>query len=159
MLKLSTANETTIRPQKYIMNFETLDTIADAYIPLLFIFTLAISTYSLWKNRDLLKPRVFSLIYISIVVYGCRYLDEYFQLFKRFNWDYSTHTAASALLATLLCVLIPKYRFPLIFSLVGYFYLMLYQEYHTLIDIGTTLILVLPLGCAGIYAAHRYRFT
>lgn len=65
----------------------------------------------------------------------------------KIGFDYSTHTAVSFSLAIVLSCLSDKLRIPVISSLLAYFLLMLYQRYHSLADILTTLTaLFVPLA-------------
>lgn len=118
--------------------YETLDTIADAYNPFLFIIALIQSIA--WMIQG--EWYVWIKLLISAgIVYGVKYLDTVFKLWESFHLDYSTHTAVAVSLAL---YLVHKnthrkiYAATLYSSLLGYILLMLYQRYHTVQDIMST---------------------
>ena len=128
------------------LSYETLDRIADAYIPLLlvcfFIFAVSALTSSktCWrKARNLLIVCVVMLIWI----YGMYFLDQQWLIWHRLGLDYSTHTAVAAALCAQLWHLSSPANpcrpiWPL--SLLIYCVLMHYQQYHTWSDMLLTLL-------------------
>ena len=127
------------------MNYETLDTIADAYIPALAIFGLLTTAFVSSDSRSWVKTVFYRLTFLSIflgVAYGFMFLDNAYDIWPKLRLDYSTHAAVSFVLVLFLGLLIPK-LFPLwTTSLVAYYGLMLYQEYHSLTDIVSTTFVV-----------------
>lgn len=128
--------------------YETLDQIADAYIPLLAIISFGLILYPLFRARwRLCGLRLFTLFMLLFVAYGLMFLDRQFQIWPRFNLDYSTHTAVALVLVAFLAGNAPRFTLPLIASFVAYLILMLYQGYHPVSDIVVTgLAVAMPTG-------------
>lgn len=123
------------------MSYETLDTIADAYTPLLlilFLIGLGVKLYQCWPNyREGVLYFGFLLV-LLIVSYGFMFIDKALGLWPAFGSDYSTHTAVALSLILALCVLAPQHTKWLAGSMFAYAGLMLYQQYHSVLDIIST---------------------
>lgn len=127
------------------MSYETLDAIADSYIPLLFflLITVLLSTlYKLWPNWKLVTAHLQFLMGLLVISYGLMFLDSVIGIWPHFGLDYSTHTAVALALVFSLCTLIPGKRMWLAISFVAYALLMLYQAYHSVADIVSTVFVV-----------------
>lgn len=126
------------------MDYETLDKIADSYIPLLAIVFLmgwigcAIKLPG--ERVRLLRVFIFALC-LLVVSYGGMFFDNALHVWPFFGLDYSTHTAVSLSLVLGLCVLAPRFWMLAASSFVAYALLMLYQNYHSLADIISTAVL------------------
>ncbi|RDH42064.1 hypothetical protein [Zooshikella ganghwensis] len=140
------------------MSYEILDTIADLYIPLLaciLFCTLILSVNKDSKEVKVLKKVVFYFIALTITSYGVMFLDNTFKIWPHLMLDYSTHTAVSFTLVLSLYQLFPQRWLLLLLSFILYLALMVYQQYHSIADILTTL---LPIGLlAAIF--HKSIFT
>lgn len=125
------------------MTYETLDTIADAYTPIIALCCLGIILLSLQHNRKRCWLLGAALLCGLVVAYGLMAIDQQCSLWPRWGLDYSTHTAVSLVLVIFL-VVTTKHPWGLISigSLSAYFLLMLYQKYHTVEDILTTAVVV-----------------
>ena len=149
-----------------MLTYQQLDTFADSYIPLLGTIVLGsvIMTIRAGDSYTRLNKHAATLVSV-ILVYGLMLIDAQLQIWPRFGLDYSTHTA----LATVLVISIARQvgdlvnshsdRFTywswiifLLLTLVGYFALMIYQQYHGLADIVSTFGLIVPLTLA----IHKY---
>lgn len=123
------------------MSYDTLDTIADAYIPLLlilFLMGLGVRLYRCWPNyRETVLHFVFLLL-LLILSYGLMFIDTALGLWPTFGSDYSTHTAVSLSLALTLCVFTPRQKKWITGSMFVYAVLMVYQQYHSVLDIVST---------------------
>lgn len=123
------------------MSYETLDTIADAYTPLLlvlFLIGLGVKLYRCWPNyREGVLYFGFLLV-LLIVSYGFLFIDKVLGLWPAFGSDYSTHTAVALSLVFALCVLTPRYTKWIAGSMFAYAALMVYQQYHSVLDIVST---------------------
>ena len=134
------------------MDYETLDAIADSYIPalaVLLLIGLLHRCYMDWPRwRATASIFAFSLC-LLVVSYALMFVDNAMQLWPRFGLDYSTHTAVSLVLVISLCLIYPKRKILLIATFVGYAALMLYQKYHSIADIlstaGIIIILSIPI--------------
>lgn len=128
------------------MDYETLDKIADAYVPLLAVaFLGGITGLALNKpNERQVLLRVFLFfVGLLLVSYGLMSLDNALGIWPAAGLDYSTHTAVALTLVLSLCVLARQFWKPLASSFVLYALLMLYQKYHTVLDILSTMVPIL----------------
>ncbi len=127
------------------MSYDQLDKIADSYIPLLLILFLGgfgRNAYLLWPNW---RVPLFSFLYLIgllVMAYGLMFFDNAVRLWPAFGLDYSTHTAVSLSLVAALIRLSPALGIWLLVSFVGYLGLMLYQQYHSLLDILSTALVM-----------------
>ncbi|WP_416395616.1 hypothetical protein [Allohahella sp. A8] len=133
------------------MNYETLDTIADAYVPLLGVICIVlIAQRALVTDWAHARKGVLLLIHGLIVTYGLMVLDYQLGIWPAVGLDYSTHSAIAISLVLVALFIMPSLLWPLVSSLVGYGLLMLYQNYHTLADLLTTgvgvSLLIFPVG-------------
>lgn len=131
------------------MSYETLDTIADFYIPLLLILFfggLGRNAYLLWPNY---RAPIFSFLYLVgllVISYGLMFFDNAVRLWPAFGLDYSTHTAVALSLVFALCTVFARQWKWIAGSMLGYAGLMLYQEYHSVMDILSTSLLISALA-------------
>ncbi len=86
--------------------------------------------------------RLFSLI---TIVYIIRFVDNYYLLWQSYALDYSTHTAFSLAMVFFFLSYNFKLKMGVIFSFVIYLTLMVYQKYHTIVDILTTIAILFPV--------------
>ncbi len=131
------------------MDYETLDKIADSYIPALAIIAFFATALVASGSQNRVKIAFFRLLFLSFflgVAYGFMFLDNAYHIWQKLGLDYSTHTAVSFVLVMYLGLLIPKSLLFWSTSLIFYYGLMLYQEYHTLTDIlSTAVVLVIAI--------------
>lgn len=114
--------------------------IADAYNPFLLVISLFVAA-QLWSKGD----RLFSLALILSIslAYFLMFIDKWLNVFGSIGLDYSTHTATSTVMASILVLVLERlFKFVVITSLIAYFILMVYMKYHTPLDIIVTFILV-----------------
>jgi hypothetical protein len=142
-------------------SYETLDTIADAYAPLLLIVSLAFIVVALfrarWRAAGLLLLTVSAVLAIA---YGIRFFDSRFNIWSTFGLDYSTHTAVALVLVASLTANMPRLAVLWVGSLIVYALLMLYQGYHTVPDIAATAaVVIVPtwLVVARLYDHRPFR--
>jgi hypothetical protein len=132
-----------------IFSYETLDKLADSYIPVLLIAFLLAVTITFFRTPDdrkrLGKVFVYALALV-LISYGLMFLDKAVHLWDAAGLDYSTHTAVSLSLVIPLCILLGRYRVIVVFSFAAYSALMLYQGYHSVLDILTTGIIIALCG-------------
>ena len=123
--------------------FEKLDFVADSVNPILMVIAIIITIITGVKQGLRIGTVNISYLLLSIIsVYAISGIDYKFKLWSSFNLDYSTHTAL-ALSSTLF--LIKTHRSLLVawlFILLMYFILMVYQGYHSVLDIVTTTIVL-----------------
>jgi hypothetical protein len=125
------------------MDYEILDTICDSYIPLLaiafFVGLVGRAVKASGERRFLIRVFVFFAGMI-LVSYGIMFLDNAMHIWPAFGLDYSTHTAVSLTFVLSICVLARQFWKVAVGSFVVYVLLMLYQQYHTLSDIASTMV-------------------
>lgn len=123
--------------------WEWRDALADSVIPVQLLLVLG---YGLHDWRHGLRGRVVrcGLLLAAgvLVVYGWQAVDARLGLWPRAGWDYSTHTAAAALLTGLLVVQRPRHWRGWLLLGIAYAALMLWQRYHGVADIVSTLLVL-----------------
>ncbi len=123
------------------MSYETLDAIADSYIPcllMLFVANLIIAFYKSWSNYKSAVSRIYFLIGSLLFSYGLMFFDNAIHLWPALGLDYSTHTAVALSLVFALCASLPSQWKFFVISMLLYAALMLYQRYHSVGDIIST---------------------
>lgn len=129
--------------------YEVIDAICDAVNPALFIVAIGIAGFHCLKKNY--KYSLFvgmAILYGLFVTYGILLIDTKIHLWKRMGMDYSTHTAFAFSMCFVIAVFLRK---PMLMSTVfiGYILAMVYQKYHTVADIFTTIfalsLLIAPL--------------
>lgn len=133
-------------------SFEVLDKVADAYTPLLGLVWLALVSQSAIPGRwrQALWRLAIGLCGL-IVAYSLMWADSAFGLWASVKLDYSTHAAVAFVLAVAIGASSHKLRLVVAATLLAYLFLMLYQKYHTVADIASTLAVV-----AGLLAMLAY---
>lgn len=127
------------------MTYEQLDFIADSYIPLLFIVTLIVILKGIADNGlNQMRGHILAIISSIVVVYGVMFLDIQFNIWSVFESDYSTHSALSLAFVSYFLLKNKAQRIIAVTSLIGYFVLMIYQQYHTITDVLSTSLFLLP---------------
>lgn len=128
------------------MDYETLDKIADAYTPLLlaiFLIGVGVQLKQSWPNYLRAARYIFRFLLLIAFSYGLMFVDNSVGIWLAIGLDYSTHTAIALALVICLVEIFPRFRWLSIGSLLLYMGLMLYQQYHSLLDIVSTGVIVL----------------
>ncbi|SMY33993.1 hypothetical protein [Photobacterium andalusiense] len=128
------------------MTFEQWAFIADLYTPIIVI--LCIIFILLAGRHHGFKKSLFQLegvVLSAVFIYAIMFLDNAIGIWPAFDLDYSTHTAIALVFIGYFIVYTPKLSVLMILSMVGYAALMMHQKYHTLADIMTTTICVMPV--------------
>jgi hypothetical protein len=141
--------------------YETLDTIADVYTPVLAVASLAFIATSLVKTKwRLARSQLLLLGAFLAIAYGLMFLDNRFGLWGTLGLDYSTHTAVAVVLSAFLIAIRPQLTWPVVCSLFAYLSLMLYQRYHTVLDIvSTALVVGIPTWLIVAHHCRRWPFA
>lgn len=125
---------------------EALALIADAYNPLLVLAWLgAVIHTGRRRGGGAVATAGLRLGAALLVVYGGRALDHALGLWPALGLDYSSHTAFAAALVMCSWRLRPRHGPALAISLLAYLALMWLLGYHTVMDMATTLLAVLPM--------------
>lgn len=129
-----------------MFSYEQLDAIADAYCPLMGLMSLGLVVFPLQKKdwKGALKRLLLFLSFL-LLVYGLMFTDQALDIWPRMGLDYSTHAALALACVCFLSLTAKRLTGVWGASFVAYAGLMLYQRYHTLADVLTTAIVVLPL--------------
>ncbi len=136
------------------MSYEALDRIADAINPLLGILVLVLPW---WRRRGPpWRAWVLNLLTVAAVAvaYAGQALDAAFRLWAQSGLDYSTHTAVFTAIASSLWQHGRRWRWASVLVGAGYAALMLWQRYHSLLDILTTAA-VMAMALVGFWWIAR----
>ncbi|OZG75178.1 hypothetical protein BTA51_01985 [Hahella sp. CCB-MM4] len=126
--------------------YEIIDAICDKVNPLLFLLTTGLLINDLYSRTfPKARARIGFLLGGLVLVYGFLYLDNQFLIWASFGGDYSTHTAFAIAMGVSISITTRMTKW-IIGALLLYSLVMLYQGYHSILDIVTTSIIVgLPL--------------
>ena len=136
------------------MTYQQLDIIADAYIPIL-LMSVVIGLFKHGRENGVIKayentaPFVIGVVYI----YTLMLVDNKIQIWPAMSLDYSTHTALALVFVSGISLWGKRQLAIATFSMFCYSALMLYQKYHTFLDILSTSLAVLP-----VLLVVNYRF-
>jgi hypothetical protein len=141
-------------------NYETLDTIADAYIPILALFSLiAIAIPATQHRRKVATQRLLKILIFAAIAFGLMFIDSWLGLWPAFGLDYSSHTAVSLVLVIFLSLINKKLIIFWMVSFIAYLLLMRYQQYHTFADmVTTTVAVIIPTWMVAAYFYHLWPF-
>jgi len=127
------------------MSYETLDTIADSYIPVLLVLFVAGLAFKIYQSRTNFRTAITHIGFLSgllVMSYGLMFFDNAVHLWPALGLDYSTHTAVALSLVFALCVSFPSQCKVFVISILLYALLMLYQRYHSILDIISTSVVI-----------------
>lgn len=128
-----------------------LDFIADLINPFLAVFVVVISIVKLRKKEiatNFFWIFIFKTSLLVAMAYGASCLDRSLNLYGKVGLDFSGHGAIAISLFVSFCALyLQKTILILLFSLlIFYAMLMIYLNYHSLIDIVTTTAVMVPIA-------------
>ncbi|GAB7220301.1 hypothetical protein [Vibrio comitans] len=125
------------------LTFEQWAFIADTYTPLLALWSAILIFREPSQHR---KINLTALIVTLCIVYVSRFIDEWLGIWPTFSSDYSTHTAVALALVVHIAIKVGVWgRLVAVGSLLAYLQLMNHQDYHTYLDMVSTIIYLLPL--------------
>ena len=140
-----------------MLTYEQWDAIADSYIPLLALLCLLDLVIHI-KSRGLKTSiKILMATFVGVIfIYAMMFLDQALHIWPSFSvnsqvLDYSTHTALAWAFLVQLMFINKTACYVSITSTVLYGLLMLFQNYHSLADIVTTTLAVLPI----LYMLHK----
>ncbi|MCG7876966.1 MAG: hypothetical protein AB2669_17560 [Candidatus Thiodiazotropha endolucinida] len=122
--------------------YEIIDAICDSVNPILFFTAVGVGIAVLVKKNYKKAGVVFGLLFGGLLlVYGTLFVDTKLKIWESFGGDYSTHTAFA--IAACIAISAGKHW---VKWLIGVFCLyvvaMLYQQYHSVLDIVTTTLVI-----------------
>jgi CubicO group peptidase (beta-lactamase class C family) len=126
-----------------MMTYEQLDAIADSVIPTLGVLALLLPWLPMYRASFPAWKRILCTLLGVAAAYAGMYLDKLTGAWPAMSLDYSTHSAVCVALLIALGHLSRRWLIGSVAIGVAYAALMLYQRYHTLVDILTTAI---PIG-------------
>jgi hypothetical protein len=136
-----------------LLSYETLDRIADAYSPILaavWLLLVCRAFLILGWRAGLVQTGLG--IGTLLIAYGLMWLDNLYRVWPALGLDYSTHTAVAFALATTVFTISRPCRLVVAATFAAYVLLMLYQQYHSIGDIASTLLVLAGPVCALAYA-------
>lgn len=112
--------------------------LADLYTPLFFLQSLWLA----YQNNQL-RPFTRFVLLSCAGIYTLYALDLWLEIWPAWGMDFSTHTA---IIVPSLWLIAQHRRLKLIYGFLAlsYLYLMIELQYHTLVDIVSTLLFVTP---------------
>ena len=118
---------------------------ADSYNPLIGIIALFLAIAPISKKKYFASLNKIGILFFSIAsVYVLMYFDSVTGMWAHMGLDYSTHGALAISITIYLAC--HHFKSKLLYATTAlYFALMLYQEYHTLLDLITTSIVLAPV--------------
>jgi hypothetical protein len=142
------------------VTYEQLDFIADSYIPLLFIVTSIAMVKGIADNGlSQMYGHITATLSSIVIAYGVMFLDIRFNIWPAFESDYSTHTALSLVFVSYFLLRSKVQMCIAVTSLIAYFILMVYQQYHTVTDIISTSLVLLPLFLLFQVKGQRVKYS
>jgi hypothetical protein len=127
------------------MTYQQLDAIADGINPVLAVLTL-ILPFAIRPASPYTRGLFFLGTAISMAaMYAIGWLDQLLGIWATLQLDYSSHTGFAAVLLVSLSIWNRKLILPSAVVLLSYVALMLYQKYHSIVDILTTAVIIVPL--------------
>ena len=129
-----------------MLTYDQLDMIADAYIPALVIVSMVVLTASVFTcGMKRKRIEIAALSSAVCIVYSVMLLDNAFKIWPLLGLDYSTHTALALVFVLYLSTKNKTFLLWSLCSFLLYVLLMLYQQYHTVADIFSTVVVLLPV--------------
>ncbi|TQV89633.1 hypothetical protein [Aliikangiella coralliicola] len=126
--------------------YEKLDWVADSYSPILLVIAISVIVHVFrTQGRHQGSLRVAQLFLLLALVYLLQFIDNRWMIWHSFGLDYSTHTAFALAIVVFTWFDGRKLRIGILISFIAYLLLMLYQQYHTVADMVTTILVLTPL--------------
>lgn len=140
-----------------MLNHQTLDAIADAVNPVVGVLALMLP----WLRPRIRGQRAFIMDLLTLAAVGLAYavmaLDSAFLPWGRLGLDYSTHAAVYIAIASSLWQQGGMARLTGVIVGAAYAALMLWQKYHSFLDIVTTAVVMAVLLTAFWWAIRRVK--
>lgn len=129
-----------------MLSYSQWGLVADAYIPVLVVITLSFLLKDMIKFNFQRPLKQLLWIFISgCFVYGVMAVDQALNIWSILGLDYSTHSAVALIFVVFLVLQKSITAVLSIVSFVLYAWLMMYLNYHSILDILTTALVVTPI--------------
>jgi hypothetical protein len=127
-----------------MLSYDALDTIADSINPVMGLIALVLP----WARRGSTARHALALDAMTLAAVSTAYvwqsLDSFLALWPRAGLDFSTHAAVFVAIASSIWQYGTTWRWVVGTIGIGYGGLMRVQDYHSLLDITTTVASMLP---------------
>jgi len=125
-----------------VTEYQIIDAVCDSVNPILLAVSIGLLLSQAIKRQCKRAFVGFGFLVIGLgLVYGIQALDSKFLLWSAFGGDYSTHTAFAVAVSFSIAFSINK-SLQIIGVLVIYMAAMLYQQYHSVFDMVSTLVTI-----------------
>ena len=138
-----------------MLSYESLDAIADSVNPTIGLVALLVPWLRRQGPRYALAFNALTLVAVAMA-YALQAIDAQIRLWPSLGLDYSTHTAVFVAIASSLWQHGRWLRIAAVALAVAYAALMLFQRYHSWLDImSTTLVMLIPVFALWLAWARR----
>ncbi|WP_318444772.1 hypothetical protein [Photobacterium leiognathi] len=128
------------------MTYQQWALIADVYTPMIALACF-ISILRLMLKGSMQQGliRLGLVILSTIFIYTMMFIDNILHIWPAFGLDYSTHTAIALVFVAYFIVYKSRLMYLMLISMFSYALIMVHQHYHTVADILTTTVFILPV--------------
>jgi hypothetical protein len=136
------------------MDYESWDRIADAVNPTVGVITLALALAVRRAGNPPHWAQLLLTLACVTLVYALGWVDAQLKLWPAVGLDYSSHTGVHVAIVASLWMIDRRFGIAGVVIALLYAALMVYQKYHTILDIASTALAVVPLA-VGIWILGR----
>ncbi|WP_060988445.1 hypothetical protein [Photobacterium leiognathi] len=138
------------------MTYQQWALIADVYTPMIALACLiSILRVMLKSSMQQGLIRLGLVILSTIFIYTMMFIDNILHIWPAFGLDYSTHTAIALVFVAYFIVYKSRLMHLMVISMFSYALIMVHQHYHTVADILTTTVFILP----ALLLIQSHKFT
>ncbi|WP_422767868.1 hypothetical protein ACOX9X_20230 [Photobacterium leiognathi subsp. mandapamensis] len=138
------------------MTYQQWAFIADVYTPMIALACfISILRVMMKGNVQQGFIRLGLVVLSTLFIYGVMFLDNVLHIWPAFGLDYSTHTAIALVFVAYFIVYKSRLMHLMVISMFSYALIMVHQHYHTVADILTTLVFILP----ALLLIQSHKFT
>ncbi|WP_305842902.1 hypothetical protein [Photobacterium leiognathi] len=128
------------------MTYQQWAFIADVYTPMIALSCfISILRVMMKGNVQQGFIRLGLVVLSTLFIYGVMFLDNALHIWPAFGLDYSTHTAIALVFVAYFIVYQSRLMHLMVISMFSYALIMVHQHYHTVADILTTAVFILPV--------------
>ncbi|KJF91914.1 hypothetical protein CTM94_01845 [Photobacterium leiognathi] len=128
------------------MTYQQWALIADIYTPVIaLVCFISILRVMLKGSMQQGLMRLVLVILSTIFIYTMMFIDNILHIWPAFGLDYSTHTAIALVFVAYFIVYKSRLMHLIVISMFSYALIMVHQHYHTVADILTTTVFILPV--------------
>ncbi|WP_434139486.1 hypothetical protein [Photobacterium leiognathi] len=128
------------------MTYQQWALIADVYTPMIALACfISILRVMLKGSMQQGLIRLGLVILSTIFIYTMMFIDNILHIWPAFGLDYSTHTAIALVFVAYFIVYKSRLMYLMLISMFSYALIMVHLHYHTVADILTTTVFILPV--------------